>query len=173
MSTTDRSFFQTILTLLDVLSSHKTEGRSWIHLLSLLCIFTILQQESTTDPAPHPTTGNPLQNLLGDLLKSTSPAKSNDTPTTNTLLSLLPLLNSPQIKSKLNPANIAAVMNVVQNLTTAPTTTNDKITKTPETAPAPPPQNDDVASAPITAPAPSTKHKSTSNERYLDWKSSF
>lgn len=167
MSTTDRSLLSTILTLLDVLSSHKSEGKSWIHLLALLCIFAIVSQE-TTSSNPQTSPANPLQGLIGDLLKGSAPTKSTDATGSNMLMSLLPLLNSPQIKSKLNPANIAAVMNVVQNLSVpqAPPASE----KPPQTAPTPPP----VAPAPATTTKkPANQEAPPAGERYLDWKSSF
>lgn len=181
MSTTDRSLIQTILSLLDVLSSHKTEGRSWIHLLSLLCIFTIVSQENNPPQSQSSAPVNPLQNLLGDLLKGTANHKASDNAPANTLMSLLPLLNSPQLKSKLTPSNIATVMNVMQNLTTTPASSDEKTTKSP---PPSPPQTTSTATVPPleapsasqTAPPPlSTPGKTTTptGERYLDWKNSF
>ncbi len=175
MSTTDKSFLQTILSLLDVLSSHKTEGQSWIHLLSLLCIFTILNQPTAnTVSSAQPV--NPLQKLLSDLTKGAS--QNGGLGGADTLLSLLPLLNNPQIKSKLNPTNIAAMMNVVQNLTNsaaAPpaknTVPSPDIQSAPTgTVPAQPP------APPMTPPEPTpsvSKPNSVPTNRYLDWKSSF
>lgn len=178
MNTNDRSILQTILSLLDVLSSHRSEGQSWIHLLSLLCIFTILNQPtaSVSSSAASDPPANPLQKILGELTKgAVGGANGGDT-----LLSLLPLMNSPQIKSKLNPSSIAAMMNIVQNLAgTQPAPT----AKPP--AP-PPPAVSDVqpASAPpaATTPAPAptppastspSKSEIPAGGRFLDWKSSF
>lgn len=172
MSTTDKSLLQTILTLLDVLSSHKSEGKSWIHLLSLLCIFAILHQENTASPCPQSSSANPLQSLLGDVLKGTSTTKSSDSPAANTLLSLLPLLNSPQIKSKLNPANIAAVMNVMQNLTATPNNEKPPKSTSPSTSPSTQPSPTAAATPPPNESA-SPKSAPSSPERYLDWKNSF
>ena len=176
MSTTDKPLLQTILSLLDVLSSHKTEGQSWIHLLSLLCIFTILNQPSA-NTSPSPQGANPLQKLLGDLTKGST--QNGGIGGADTLLSLLPLLNNPQIKSKLNPTNIAAMMNVVQNLAggAAPPPTKNTVSSsdmqtTPtvpspsQPPPAPPPPSPDP-SQPLPKPMPAPTN------RYLDWKSSF
>lgn len=179
MNTTDKSLLQTILSLLDVLSSHKTEGQSWIHLLSLLCIFTILNQPSPSPAAASPS-ANPLQKLLGDLVKGAGSGGGGAIGAggADTLLSLLPLLNNPQLKSKLNPANIAAVMNIVQNLTgSAPPSAN----KPTASAPAAEPQAASIAPAaepptpvPPAAPPPAPpKPNPSPNGRYLDWKSSF
>ena len=194
MSTTDKSFLQTILSLLDVLSSHKTEGRSWIHLLSLLCIFTILNQpeQSPASTASSTQSANPLQKLLGDLTKGAS--QGGGLGGADTLLSLLPLLNNPQIKSKLNPNNIAAMMNVVQSLAGTATPTPAKNTA-PEPQPAsmavPPATPQPTSSAPPleappappsppvpplspTAPTPQSSPPTPApTNRYLDWKSSF
>ena len=188
MSTTDRPLLQTILSLLDVLSSHKTEGQSWIHLLSLLCIFTILNQpnQPLASTASSAQSANPLQKLLGDLTKGAS--QGGGIGGADTLLSLLPLLNNPQIKSKLNPNNIAAMMNVVQSITggiTPPPAKNQTIEPQPASmsvAPATPPQS--PATPPVESPSasspspitPTTQASSSSptpTTRYLDWKSSF
>jgi len=74
-------------------------------------LFTILNrnqhfQGNLTTSTP---TGNPLQKLLGEL------GKGESGPSADTLMSLLPLLNSPQIKSKLNPTTIAAILGLVNN----------------------------------------------------------
>lgn len=178
MSTTDKSLLQTILSLLDVLSSHKTEGQSWIHLLSLLCIFTILNQphQSTANtPSAQPT--NPLQKLLGDLSKGAS--QGGGLGGADTLLSLLPLLNNPQIKSKLNPTNIAAMMNVVQNLTngtSSPPTKSTAPTPDVQTAPTVVAPTQTPPAPPLTSPEPTPpmpKSTPAPTNRYLDWKSSF
>ncbi len=188
MSTTDKSLLQTILSLLDVLSSHKTEGQSWIHLLSLLCIFTILNQPpANTTSSAQPA--NPLQKLLGDLTKGTS--QGGGLGGADTLLSLLPLLNSPQIKSKLNPNSIAAMMNVVQGLTggtaptpakTAPPSSEPQPTAATATPPVPQPapsipsplETPTAPSlSPTTPPQQMPKPNPAPTNRYLDWKNSF
>ena len=188
MSTTDKSLLQTILTLLDVLSSHKTEGQSWIHLLSLLCIFTILNQPPTnTSSSAQPA--NPLQKLLGDLAKGTS--QGGGLGSADTLLSLLPLLNSPQTKSKLNPNSIAAMMNVVQSLTggaaptpakTAPPSSESHPASAtaapspPQPAPSIPSPLEPTPTPPLspTTPQPQlSKPDPAPTNRYLDWKNSF
>ena len=198
MSTTDRSLLQTILSLLDVLSSHKTEGRSWIHLLSLLCIFTILNQSDQPPASASSSTlsANPLQKLLGDLTKGVS--QNGGLGGADTLLSLLPLLNNPQITSTLNPNNIAAMMNLVQNLAgTAPSSPTKGTVPEPQSAPvavsptAPPstastpslfkapPASPPPPAQPTPPPSPTTSTPETPTStpaptnRYLDWKSSF
>ena len=182
MNMNDRSTLQTILTLLDVLSSHKSEGQSWIHLLSLLCIFTILNQPTASASASSDPPANPLQKLLGDLTKGAGSGASGG----DTLLSLLPLLNSPQLKSKLNPSSIAAMMNIVQNLTGTQAVSPAKSSPPPavtdtQSIPTPPaPSSSSPQPEPTPPPAPTppasmspSKSEIPAGGRFLDWKSSF
>lgn len=128
--TSDQNLFQSVIKMIDSLS---TTGNydTIIHILSLLCLFSVLNQApaqatpliSTNNQA----SGNPLQKLLGDLMKPPDGNNSNNSnplggalgaalSSPDLLSSLLPLLNNPQIKSKINPANIASVMGMLNNL---------------------------------------------------------
>lgn len=87
--------------------------------LSLLCLLSILQRnqpiEAQMPASSSPPTANSsggtadgLQKILGQLTKSEG--GSGDA-----LMSLLPLLNNPQIKSKMTPSNIAAILGLINN----------------------------------------------------------
>lgn len=83
-----------------------------IHVLSLLCLVSILNHGHTRGAQAAPAGGaNPLHKLLGDLTKGDGGGLGPDA-----LVSLLPLLNSPQLKNKLNPATIGAVMGLLNNM---------------------------------------------------------
>lgn len=85
-----------------------------ISVLSLWCLLLILQRQSpamSNVSTAGTTAANPLGKLLGELSKGDGGGPSPDT-----LMSLLPLLNSPQVKSKMNPANIASILSLVNSL---------------------------------------------------------
>ncbi|SFM23347.1 hypothetical protein [Pelosinus propionicus] len=120
------TLFQSIAHMIDNVANEGTGYDTLIHLLSLLCILHILNrtqpmatapmiQNSSTIAANNST--NPLHKLLGELTKSSGVGDGGGGgPTPDMLMSLLPLLNNPQIKSKLNPANISSILGVLGNL---------------------------------------------------------
>ena len=106
---------------------------------------TAPQQTNLSMPAMNQqTAANPLQKLLGDLLgnknDNTTPSTAGGLggalsalsglgglggglgnlsgllSSPDLLMSLLPLLNNSQLKSKINPSSIASVMNMINNL---------------------------------------------------------
>ncbi|HMM21178.1 MAG TPA: hypothetical protein PKA10_10595 [Selenomonadales bacterium] len=86
-----------------------------IHVLSLLCLVFILNrtQPASAQAAVQATPAggaNALQKLIGDL------AKGDGGLGPESLMTLLPLLNSPQIKSKLNPATIGTVLGLLNTM---------------------------------------------------------
>lgn len=129
-TTSDKTFLQSVIRMMDTLAAsgnYDTIG----HLLSLLCLFSILNQGGATSAAApvqqsQQSGVNPLQKLLGDLTGGALAAPSGaGSPlggllgalgSPDMLMSLLPLLNNPQLKAKLNPANIASVMGMLNNL---------------------------------------------------------
>ncbi len=88
---------------------------SLVPVLSLICLVSILGhgQPRAVQPAQAaPASGaGSLQKLLGDLAKGDGGGLGPET-----LVSLLPLLNSPQVKSKLNPASIGAIMGLLNTM---------------------------------------------------------
>jgi hypothetical protein len=120
------SLLQSITHMIESAANEGTGYDTLIHILSLLCILHILnrtqlstaaptiQSPSTVTPTPTPT--NPLHKLLGELTKGGGDGGGGGGPSPDMLMSLLPLLNNPQIKSKLNPANISSILGVLGNL---------------------------------------------------------
>lgn len=148
-----------------------TDGASYdtiINILTMFCLISVLQrstQQATVAAAPSASGG--LGKLLGDL------SKGEGGPSPETLMSLLPLLNSPQIKSKMNPTTIATILGLLNSMgggekseTPKPEKTEAKgepraLSVEPETEAAPQ----------IVALEPAAEKKTAS--RYLNWKSSF
>lgn len=113
--TPDKTLLQSVIKMIDSLS---TTGNydAIINVLSLLCLLSILNKNTGEAVSASPSStlnqnDNPIQKILGELTKGGGGLASPDM-----LMTLLPLLNNPQIKSKLNPANIASVMGMINNL---------------------------------------------------------
>lgn len=125
----NRSLLQTIITMIDTLIHEGNGYDTLINILSLLCLLSILNRLQPPALPPisqtsQPTaTTNPLQKILGDLTKGMDGSGSGG-PSPDMLMSLLPLLNNPQVKSKLNPANISNILGLMNNL--GGTSGNDK-----------------------------------------------
>ncbi len=118
----NKPLLQTIITMIDTLSHENNGYDTLITILSLLSLLSILNrlQPPTLSPilqSPQPSTAtNPLQKILGDLTKNMDGSGGGGGPSPDMLMSLLPLLNNPQIKSKLNPANISNILGLMNNL---------------------------------------------------------
>ena len=105
------TLLRSVTRMLDSAANDGTGYESLIPVLSLVCLVSILNRgQSSAAPAVPASTANPLQKLLGDL------GKGEGGLGPETLMSLLPLLNSPQIKSKINPTTISAVMSLLGNM---------------------------------------------------------
>lgn len=170
-------------TAINMITNIANEGHGYdtlINVLSLLCLLLILNrtQSSTLTSAlqsssPTPPT-NPLQKILGELTKNTDASSGGPSP--DMLMSLLPLLNNPQVKSKLNPANISNILGMLGNLSGS---SNDK----PEGTKTDKPEKKDPPAAAVTSSlvehptsAPSTPTDEQSKKdlgRSLNWKSNF
>lgn len=86
-----------------------------ITVISLLCLLSIMNRnQAGREAQPKPAVPvSPLHKLLGELTKG---GDGSGGLSPDTLLTLLPLLNSPQLKSKLNPGTIGTVMGLLNNL---------------------------------------------------------
>lgn len=131
MTTFDKSLFQSVVNMIDHLAA-SGNYEMLENLLALLCLFSILnrnQSQQTSSIAGAPANaGSPLQKLLGELTKggdgggglgglgSLGGLLGGALGSTDMLSTLLPLLNSPQLKSKLNPSNISSIMGIINNL---------------------------------------------------------
>jgi len=162
-----------------------------ITMVSLLCLFSIMNRNHAsreTQQAKPVTNSNPLHKLLGDLTKGGD--GSSFSP--DTLMSLLPLLNNPQLKSKLNPSTIGTVMGLLNNLgglgggSPPPEkgeseTKTEPHTKTPTEPPEaePPPPTNVVPQSPLKKQPPSQPREDSEESeeknygRYLNWKNNF
>jgi len=115
----NNSFLPTITNMINNIANEHNGYDTLINLLSLLCLLLILNRTQPLTAAPlsqniSPTAPpNPLQKILGELTKSTD--GSGGGPSPDMLMSLLPLLNNPQVKSKLNPANISSILGMLSN----------------------------------------------------------
>jgi len=183
----DKGLLHTATRMLDIAVSEGTGYDNFINALSLLCLLSILnrnqpipQQASASAPV------NPLQKLLGELSKGDSGGPSPDT-----LMSLLPLLNSPQLKSKMNPGTIAAMMGLLNNMggsnaSDKPDSKSDKPDKPERAAPKQDAgetknSSNDLPAAAIMSQEimaekqeePHTEAEKRNPGRYLNWKSSF
>lgn len=181
--TSDKMLFQSVIKMIDNLS---TAGNydTIVHILSLLCLLSISNNTAnqtiiSSTPPMNQSNDNPIQKLLGDLTKG-----SNGLGSPDMLMSLLPLLNNPQIKSKINPTSIASVMGIINNLGNVTSPKEDTIkTKTEKESPpeeaSPPspiePKKEEVESeSNTTSPSiVSEESEKKSATRFLNWKTNF
>jgi len=192
-TTGSSSLLNSITRLLDTSFSAGTGVDNIITVLSLLCLFLIMNRNNTakeqlqTQPA---ASTNPLHKLLGDLTKG-SDGGGGGAFSPETLMTLLPLLNNPQLKSKLNPSTIGTVMGLINNLSNGSSSPekpkseakNDHSTDTPkqpkEAEPIPPTpsvvqENQTVNSSPAQSNEDVDEDAETKNYgRYLNWKNNF
>jgi hypothetical protein len=120
METSDKTLLHSVIRIMDTLTNDTTHYDTLISVLSLLCILSIVnrtQNKAITMPTSN-TNDNPIQKIIGQL------TKGDDTNAPDMLMSLLPLLNNPQVKSKLNPANISSILGLINTLGVG---SNDKI----------------------------------------------
>jgi hypothetical protein len=113
METSDKTLISTVIRMLDNLTNDNAHYDTIIQVLALLCILSIVnrpQQKKAIATPTASTADNPIQKILGQL------TKGEDANAPEMLMSLLPLLNNPQLKSKLNPANISSILGLINNL---------------------------------------------------------
>ncbi|MCE5287522.1 MAG: hypothetical protein LLG02_17000 [Pelosinus sp.] len=184
METSDKTLINSVIRMLDTLTNDNSHYDTLIQVLALLCILSIVnrpQQSKISATTTASTTDNPIQKILGQL------TKGEDANAPDMLMSLLPLLNNPQLKSKLNPANISSVLGLINNLGGGSEKASAKpdkaekskieaspsITPLPQThAPeptAPLTANTDTPAAAAVDQGDTEKHAS----RSLNWKSNF
>ncbi|MDF2565825.1 MAG: hypothetical protein K0Q53_2229 [Massilibacillus sp.] len=185
--TPDKTLFQSVIKMIDSLS---TTGNydTIINVLSLLCLLSILNKNTGQVSNALPTStisqnDNPIQKILGELTKGGGAGLGSP----DMLMTLLPLLNNPQIKSKLNPTNIASVMGMINNLgginppTTAAKvdTSKNKPEKeelSPDLSPITPSaekiKTENESKSPPTELANEESEKKSTN-RFLNWKTNF
>lgn len=115
----DVNFSQLLTSIINNTVNNVADNATLITVLSLTCLLSILnrgQAESIVQesvPSPAVSSIPPLQRVLSELSKG---GDDNSGPSPDLLMSLLPLLNNPQIKSKINPANIATMFNLLSSM---------------------------------------------------------
>lgn len=193
-TTGSSSLLNSVTRLLESSFTTNTGLDSIITVLSLLCLFSIMNRNHTAkEPVQaQPTVStNPLHKLLGDLAKSGDGGGGGGF-SADTLVALLPLLNNPQLKSKLNPNTIGTVMGLINNLGNNSNSSAEKPkpeTKTEHsveavkqpTEPPPPPPTPNVVQQNQTGNQSSPQVNETMDEdaenknygRYLNWKNNF
>lgn len=141
-----------------------------INILTLFCLFSVLQRNTRSVAVAPSTTGGGLGKLLGDLTKG-----DGSGPSADTLMSLLPLLNSPQIKSKMNPTTIATVLGLINSMGGGEKAESPKPEKAdPKGESTALPVVPEAKEAPSIIPIPlDPAEKKTAGSRYLNWKTSF
>lgn len=178
-----KTFLQTTMRLIDSLSRDNVGYDNIINVLSLICLISILNrgnsnssQQATSNSNSN---SNPLQKILGELTKNDHSGSGGPSP--DMLMSLLPLLNNPQLKSKLTPANLAAVLSLVNNLGGSGSDKQEH-TKSEKAQPKPDSNPESPAAAITSAAIPDSAQESADGTedndkkglgRYLNWKTSF
>ena len=186
---TNNSLLPTITNMINKIVNEGNDSDTLISILSLLSLILILNRiqpsmsmplSQSISPAVSATT-NPLQKILGELTKSGD--GSGGGPSPDMLMSLLPLLNNPQVKSKLNPANISSILGMLGNLSgggdkpEGPKTEKNEVPKTDKPQKK---QPDPTAEASSVSDNPTPINVTHSDEqdnkdlgRSLNWKSNF
>lgn len=162
------SLLNTVIRVIEKMVNDGASSDALINILTLFCLFSILQRHTRSGAATVPTPAGGLGKLLGDLSKTDGAGSSSDA-----LMTLLPLLNSPQVKSKLNPTTIATVLGLLGSMGSAEKSENPKQEKSeskgePKAFPVMPETEE---TPPIITNEPA--EKKAVNNRYLNWKSSF
>jgi hypothetical protein len=111
----DVNFTQSITRIINNAVNNAADNDTIVTLLSLSCLYSIINrnqnegsvQNTVSNPSAASAT-NQLQRVLSELTKG-----DDSGPSPDLLMSLLPLLNSPQVKSKINPNNIAALFSML------------------------------------------------------------
>lgn len=102
---------QATLRMIDNLLAESASQPTLLPILSVLCLITILERTQPIDKIPVyiPPSG-PVQTPPPEPARTTT---TNEPPLQDMLLSLLPLLNTPQLKSKITPSNISNLLNIL------------------------------------------------------------
>ncbi|MBP2650955.1 MAG: hypothetical protein H6Q74_1780 [Firmicutes bacterium] len=178
--TVDKSttLMQSVTRMLDSAVGDGASYETLINVLALVCLVSILSRNhSATATAAAGAPSSSLHKILGDLTKGDGGVGPE------TLMSLLPLLNSPQLKSKINPATISSVLGLLGNFSGQGDSGRTDKEKTKD----PPPEKQEEKSQPRPPSPPaaaltaSEESDNTSPEdgerrkfgRYLNWKTNF
>lgn len=177
----NNSLLQTVTNMINNIANEGNGYDTLINVLSLLCLLLILNRGNPSMAAPlsqsiAPTAStNPLQKILGELTKSTDGSAGGPSP--DMLMSLLPLLNNPQVKSKLNPANISSILGMLGNFGGGGNNDKPEVTKTEKTEKKEPPAASVTSSLAENSTHIHVTHSDEQDKkdlgRSLNWKSNF
>ena len=177
----NNSLLQTVTNMIGNIANEGHGYDTLINVLSLLCLLLILNRTKPSTAAPFSQSispqppSNPLQKILGDLTKNTD--ASGGGPSPDMLMSLLPLLNNPQVKSKLNPANISSILGMLGNLGGGGGNDKPEVTKTDKTEKHEPPAAAVTSSLAANSTHANVTHSDEQDKkdlgRSLNWKSNF
>ncbi|MBP2629189.1 MAG: hypothetical protein H6Q68_3900 [Firmicutes bacterium] len=177
----NNSLLQTVTNMINNIANEGNGYDTLINVLSLLCLLLILNRTQPSMSAPLPqsisptTSTNPLQKILGELTKNTD--GSNGGPSPDMLMSLLPLLNNPQVKSKLNPTNISSILGMLGNLGGGSNNDKSEVTKTDKPEKKEPPAAAVTSSLAEHSTPVNVSHSDEQDNkdlgRSLNWKSNF
>lgn len=191
------SLLSSITRMLDANINAGAGPDNLITVLALLCLFSIVNKNNAVSQPiqlQSAANSNPLHKLLGDLTKggdNSGIGGSSFSP--DTLMSLLPLLNSPQLKSKLNPSTMSTVLGLINSLGGlggSGGNSQEKPKTESKPAPASQPREQETSPLPVMSeqqPAPTLKQQTLPSQggddageqdgknygRYLNWKNNF
>jgi len=191
------SLLSSITRMLDANINAGAGPDNLITVLALLCLFSIVNKNNAVSQPiqlQSAANSNPLHKLLGDLTKggdNSGIGGSGFSP--DTLMSLLPLLSSPQLKSKLNPSTMSTVLGLINSLGgLGGSGGNSQEKPKTESKPDPPnqPREQEPSPMPVMSeqqPAPTLKQQALPSQggedageqegknygRYLNWKNNF
>lgn len=178
------SLLQSVTRMVDSAVNDGAGYDTLINVLTLICLVSVLNRGGQSPAAQAAPAGNanPVSRLLGDL------AKGDGGLGPDTLMSLLPLINSPQIKSKLNPSTIGAVLSLLNSMgdkseakqeKSDKNDKSDKSERSEEPPEARPQLSPAAAATPVATPeideaaGQSGEGDKKNLGRYLNWKSNF
>jgi hypothetical protein len=140
-----------------------------LSLLCLICIFT--RQHGTATIASSAGNNNPVNKLIGDLMKGG--AQTGGAGGMDTIMSLLPLLNNPQLKSKLNPATISSVLGMLNNFGGSSSEKQESPKEKPPEKSKEQPKEEPKNEREDFSGNDSEEQENKSLGRYLNWKTNF
>lgn len=114
------SLIQSVIRLMDISISDGSNLETLKSILALLCLLSITTENQTVTVRESQNINSntsPLQKILNQLSGGTS--DNSNSPSPDMLMTLLPLLNNSQVKNKLsqlNPATIAAIVGMMNNM---------------------------------------------------------
>jgi hypothetical protein len=179
------SLISTITRLIDNNINEGADLDNLVTVLSLLCLICVFTRQHGVPMASHTPkdtgTANPVNKIISDLMKGGNPLAGGapgGAGGMDALMSLLPLLNNPQLKSKLNPSTISSVLGMLNDLGGSPPEKQDS-SKEPPTQKAKEASKEEKQAVEEDF-SKTNNHNNDDDEqenkslgRYLNWKTNF